>query len=140
MGKVLIIDDDSGIVNLLTRLVNKRNHTAISATDGQTALAQAKNEKPDLIFTDIQLPDISGEELISQLRAEPDLAHTPIVVLSGNAVTLDTDSIPAEAFLTKPFQLQAVYGILDYYLNKPQKRESSTSFDQTNNYNNFADS
>lgn len=140
MGKVLIVDDDSGIVSLLSRLVAKRNHSAITASDGQTALAQAKTEKPDLIFTDIQLPDISGEELIVQLKAEPELARTPIVVLSGNAVTLDTDNIPADVFLAKPFQLQTVYNILDNYLNKPRTADSSGSFGQANDYTNYADS
>jgi CheY-like chemotaxis protein len=120
MGKVLIVDDDIGIVHLLARLVQKKGHTAYIASDGCMALSLAREQQPDLIFTDLKMPDMAGDELISLLRAEPLLASVPLIVLSGNAVTLDLDVIQADAILAKPFQLQTVYNVLDHYLSLSQ--------------------
>ncbi len=141
MRKVLIVDDDAGIVSLLSRLVQKRGHQALVASDGITALRLAREQQPDLIFTDIKMPDLDGDELVQLLRAEPALAHIPLVILSGTATTLDLDEVQADAVLTKPFRLQTVYDVLDHYLKPDSSTVSAspspsfpTTFRQSDNY------
>jgi len=142
MRKVLIVDDDAGIASLLSRLVQKRGHQPLVASDGIAALRLAREQLPDLIFTDIKMPDLNGDELVQLLRAEPTLAHIPLIILSGTAATLDMDEVQADAVLTKPFQLQTVYDVLDHYLKPPSSPVSAsppssfpTTFNQSDHYN-----
>ena len=125
MRKVLIVDDDAGIVNLLSRLVQKRGHQPLVASDGLTALEIVRQERPDLIFTDIMMPDMDGHTFAKLLKAEPGLADIPLIILSGTAVALDMDEVVADTVLAKPFQLQTVYAVLDHYLQDPSGSQTS---------------
>ena len=116
MGKVLVVDDDAGIALLLQRLISKKGHQITVARNGKEGLACAQAEVPDLVFTDVRMPDLNGLDLATLIRADPRLEHIPIVILSGTAYLIDLKDTAADAILTKPFDLKSVYALLEQFL------------------------
>jgi signal transduction histidine kinase/CheY-like chemotaxis protein len=107
IDKILVVDDNHDFVLMLTRLLNNplHRHTIIGAFNGSEALALIEHHQPDLIFLDMQLPDISSPDLIKKIRALPAHPHTPIVAISGEA------NIDLEALKPQPLVLIRQNGI-----------------------------
>ncbi len=105
---ILVIDNNHDFILMLTRLLNTplRPHTVIGAYNAQEGLSLAEHHHPDLIFLDLQLPDMHGIQLIEKIRALPALADTPIVVVSGE------DKIDLAEVEHKPLVLIKQNGIL----------------------------
>jgi DNA-binding response OmpR family regulator len=102
-GKILVVDDEAKIVKLVRSYLEQAGYTVVEAGDGQTALIQARREKPDLVVLDLGLPGIDGLEVARTLRRERD---TPIIMLTARIE--DTDKIVglelgADDYMTKPF-------------------------------------
>jgi CheY-like chemotaxis protein len=137
MGKVLVVDDDPGITLLLKRVIAKKGHQILIASNGWEGLQLAQANLPDLVFTDVRMPDLGGVELAGFLKADPILQHIPVIILSGTAYLLDLEQTEADAILTKPFDLRAVYALLERYLGKPddppapQKEDSGSKETKT---------
>jgi two-component system alkaline phosphatase synthesis response regulator PhoP len=101
--KVLVIDDEESILNLVTSYLEKEGFEITTATDGPTGLKAARAFKPDIIVLDIMLPGMDGIELLSRLRRESD-----VYVIMLTAKTEETDkivglSVGADDYVTKPF-------------------------------------
>ena len=82
-GKVLVVDDDPGVRNYLCQLLQESGYDVIAAPDGQAALTAAKTYRPDLITMDLAMPVMDGHTAIVNLRADPELQHIPIMVVSA---------------------------------------------------------
>ena len=104
--KILIVDDDENTRVLLTSIFEARNHSVLAALNGAMALEHARKYKPDLIVSDILMPDMDGYELCGRIKKEKDLKKVPFVLFSG--VFMDTKdieyarSIGVSHFLSKP--------------------------------------
>jgi DNA-binding response OmpR family regulator len=101
--KILVVDDEAKIVRLVRSYLEQSGFAVVEAGDGQTALIQARREKPDLVVLDLGLPGIDGLEVARILRRERD---TPIIMLTARIE--DTDKIVglelgADDYMTKPF-------------------------------------
>ncbi|MDQ7039493.1 MAG: ATP-binding protein [Rhodothermus sp.] len=101
--RVLLVDDEAGVRNVLARLLALRGHTVVQAASAQEALEQLQRERFDIVFTDQGMPEISGLELARHIRRQH--AGLPIVLITG-----DTE-VPArhgliDAVLQKPFRLE----------------------------------
>jgi CheY-like chemotaxis protein len=83
--RVLVVDDNKDAADALAQMLNLLGHQAMTAYNGKTALAKARTETPAIVILDINLPDISGYEVIKQLKHEPALAATIFIALSGDA-------------------------------------------------------
>jgi CheY-like chemotaxis protein len=104
MAVVLIAEDDEDIALILTRLLKRAGNTVLRAPDGMAALELAVQHRPDVILTDLGMPRMDGLELTRAIREHPDLADTPIAMLSGHLHPGDTTPIEAGvcAVLLKP--------------------------------------
>ena len=104
MAVVLIAEDDEDIALILTRLLKRAGNTVLRAPDGQAALELAVKHRPDAVLTDLGMPRMDGLELTRAIRADPHLADTPIVMLSGHLHPGDTQPFAAGvcAVLLKP--------------------------------------
>lgn len=106
MPTIMIIDDEKNIVELIGYNLKKENFRVISAGDGASGLALAKEILPDLIILDIMLPDKDGFDVCRELRSNPKTAPIPIVMLSARDEMLDKVlglEIGADDYVTKPF-------------------------------------
>jgi two-component system alkaline phosphatase synthesis response regulator PhoP len=103
MAKILVIDDEPSIVNLVTAYLKPEGYEVHAATDGPSGLKAARVFRPDLIILDIMLPGMDGIELLSRLRRESE-----VYVILLTAKTEETDkvvglSVGADDYVTKPF-------------------------------------
>jgi len=101
--KILVIDDEEKILNLVTSYLEKEGYEILTAQDGLSGLKVARAFKPDIIVLDIMLPGMDGIELLSQLRRESN-----VYVIMLTAKTEETDkivglSVGADDYVTKPF-------------------------------------
>lgn len=113
--KILLIDDDLDFVNATeTVLRSKSNYEVITATDGNTGLAKAKEEKPDLILLDIIMPVEDGFAAAKKLKADPELQDIPVVLLTSfsqrvgetNLAVSQGLDLDVEDYLEKPIEPQ----------------------------------
>jgi CheY-like chemotaxis protein len=85
MPKVALVVDDSMLIRYsVCRFLEERGFAVESATNGSEALEILKRTKPDLIVTDMQMPKMSGDELISVLKGKPETAKVPIIIVTSN--------------------------------------------------------
>jgi two-component system alkaline phosphatase synthesis response regulator PhoP len=103
MAKILVIDDEPSIVNLVVAYLKPEGYEVLTAMDGPSGLKAARAFKPDLIILDIMLPGMDGIELLSRLRRESE-----VYVILLTAKTEETDkivglSVGADDYVTKPF-------------------------------------
>ncbi len=119
---LLYIEDNPASVTLLNRIISRyKNIKFLSAADGLTGVQLAVTHKPDIILTDINLPDISGMEVLKRIRANAETAHTPVIALSGYVDEGDStvsDRSIFTRFLIKPFNFKEFMGIIDELLVK----------------------
>ena len=104
--KVLIVDDEIHIVQVVAIKLRNNGFDVITAENGQEALDAAISEKPDLIITDFQMPIMNGLELVEKLRAEPDIADTPVIMLTARGFALEDgqkEALAVSDCLSKPF-------------------------------------
>lgn len=104
--KILSVDDDPHMQMLLEYNFNKAGYRFFKARNGHLALKIVKENKPDLIITDIDMPELNGIELCQKLKKDPDTGHIPIIILSCKTqiqeISNDT-KLGANAYFSKPF-------------------------------------
>lgn len=81
--RVLVVDDDVGVRDYLAQLLQEQDYDVISVADGQAAMVAAQEYHPDLITMDLAMPVMDGRTAIAKLRADPELQHIPIMVVSA---------------------------------------------------------
>jgi pilus assembly protein CpaE len=107
MTRLLVVDDEPINHQMIARALEAEKYQIDVASNGKEGLEKAKATHPDLIITDVMMPDINGYELTKLLRREPQFAHTPIVVLTsqtGLQNKLNSFEAGADDHLTKPFE------------------------------------
>lgn len=105
-GKILIVDDNHDLRSYLRRVLNQAGYSVIAAHNGAQGYTQAQNHHPDLIVTDLMMPQVSGLDLITMIRQDPQQAGTPIILLTAKAneeTRIEGTEIGADAYLAKPF-------------------------------------
>ncbi len=116
---VLYIEDNPANVELVSRFVRGKHGARLkSETSGRAGLDTAARDRPDLILLDLHLPDLQGEQVLSELKAEPATAGIPVVVLSAdasNGVIRRLLASGALAYLTKPIELAELGQLLDTF-------------------------
>ena len=106
--KILVVEDNELNSKLFCDLLRAHGYIAEPVRDGRDALARAREVMPDLIIMDIQLPHVSGMELIQHVKAEPALQAIPIMAVTAYAGKGDEEQIRAagaEAYVSKPISV-----------------------------------
>jgi len=99
--KVLIVDDEPGLVSYLDSLLTDNGFNTTKAFDGKDGMSKTLSEKPDLITLDISMPEESGIKMFSELQENPVTSHIPVVIVTG----LSTDFKRFMTFLEKKDRL-----------------------------------
>lgn len=104
--KVLIVEDNPSVRELLKVLLESEGYEIVEAKDGLDGLLKAEFSKPDLMILDLMMPDVDGERVLDQLRSDPNLAGIPVLVVSGKYEALDRlkDLVGDENVFPKPFE------------------------------------
>jgi DNA-binding response OmpR family regulator len=105
---ILIVDDEPKIVRLARDYLEKNRFRVVSASDGQSALAMARREKPDLVVLDLMLPHIDGREVCRILRRESDVPIIMLTALSEEVDQVTGLELGADDYITKPFSPRAL--------------------------------
>jgi len=104
--KILIVEDERDILQLVKHYVEKEGFRTVVAATGLEALKQVSESKPDLVVLDLMLPELDGLEVCKRLRSAPDTAMLPIIMLTAKAEESDTIiglELGADDYVTKPF-------------------------------------
>ncbi|MDP2926547.1 MAG: response regulator [bacterium] len=81
--KILIIEDDLFLRELMSKKLVGEGYQISGATDGEEGIRSVKSEKPDLVLLDLILPGIDGFEVLARIKQDPEIAQTPVIVLSN---------------------------------------------------------
>ena len=120
--EILLIEDNLSNVRLIEEIVRTMPQTSlISAMQGRLGFDLAREHAPEVILLDMNLPDVHGLELLSQIRAEKSLCHVPVIVLSADATDRQIQRALTEganAYLTKPFNVRQLIATLNDHLER----------------------
>ena len=107
MAKILVIDDDSLVRAVLTSILEQVGHTVLMAEDGLRGMAMFREERPDLVITDLVMPEQQGIQTLAKIRGED--PNAKVIVMSGSGRIGDTDflaeaqALDANDIVAKPF-------------------------------------
>jgi CheY-like chemotaxis protein len=105
-GVALVVDDSMLIRFTVCRFLEGRGFTVESATNGAEALEVLTRVRPDLIVTDMQMPKMSGSELITALKSKPETAKVPIIIVAGRASGFDESEKRADFAIYKDIDIE----------------------------------
>ena len=107
MKTILVVDDELGSAEVLSLILEEEGYRAFCAVNGQLALIQARDVTPDLVIVDYMMPLMNGAEFTRTLRADPQFAHTKVILNSGLPEQAIRDRFDGyDAFLRKPFKVE----------------------------------
>lgn len=109
MNKILVIDDDDAVNTLVKINLELAGYNVISAKDGISGFAAAKQEKPDLIVLDVMMPDVDGYTVAKRIRENPEIKDTPVIMLTALGMLDDKVKgfdIGVDDYLVKPFEIE----------------------------------
>ena len=109
MNKILVIDDDETINELVKINLELSGYDVLSATDGTTGFALAKQEKPDVVVLDVMMPEVDGFTVAKRIRECPEISDTPILMLTALSQLNDKVKgfdIGVDDYLVKPFEIE----------------------------------
>jgi two-component system, cell cycle response regulator DivK len=133
LAKILVVEDNALNIKLFCDLLTAHGHETEPVTDSRDALAAARSFKPDLVITDIQLPYITGIELMEMLRADDELKNVPIMAVTAYSAAGDDERIRAagaQAYVSKPISVMRFAETVDQLLAEGSGVEGSSASNQ----------
>ncbi len=115
MARVLVVEDNVANMTLAVFLLESAGHTVLSATDAEAGVAIARDEQPDLILMDIQLPGMDGLEATALLKADDATRAIPVIALTALAMKGDEERIRAagcDGYIAKPMRYKEFLAIV----------------------------
>ena len=132
--KVLIVEDDKNISDLLQLYLQKEGYTVVAAADGGDGLSKFRAESPDLVLLDLMMPVMDGWAVCKAIRAE---SKTPVIMLTAKGETDDKVlglKTGADDYITKPFEMKEVLARIEAVLRRadraPEVKVRKLSFDK----------
>lgn len=121
MATVLLIDDDPAVRRMVGRMLRSAGHDVVEAADGRAGLAALQARSPDIVVTDVMMPDTEGIETIRRIRETSEL---PVVAMSGalksgdQDVLLDAKLLGADFAIAKPFRREELLAAINNLLGQ----------------------
>jgi two-component system alkaline phosphatase synthesis response regulator PhoP/two-component system response regulator VicR len=120
MSRILVVDDEPNIVRLIQVNLERRNYRVETANNGAQALAKIKENRPDLLVSDVMMPEMDGFDLLANIRRDPALMDLPVIMLTAKAQDDDVMrgyKTGADMYLTKPFKPDELIGFVQRILS-----------------------
>jgi two-component system phosphate regulon response regulator PhoB len=118
--KVLVVDDEPDMVDILKQKLSVHNYMVSTASDGKEALKKAVEDKPDLILLDIMMPEMNGIESLVKLKANPATRGIPVVMVTARAeigMVFRSKELGSTDYIMKPVKLEELMGFVRKYIN-----------------------
>jgi CheY-like chemotaxis protein len=122
--RILIIEDQPPIINMLKMRLEAHHYEVITAADGQAGLERAQKDNPSLIILDVMLPKMSGYKVCQLLKADPKYKSIPIIISSGRTpqeIRKVSQEVGADAYVSKPFEAEVLLAKMKELLEKKEK-------------------
>ncbi len=126
--KILVVDDEKDIVDLIAFNLEQEGFSVIRACDGQTAWEAVKAEKPDLVVLDLMIPGISGLEVCRMIRRDAGVQGLPVIMLTAKSDPVDKIlglELGADDYITKPFSVRELIARIRAVLRRFQKGQAA---------------
>ena len=127
---VMCVEDEPEMIELIKIILERKGYNVIGAIGGQAGLDALQKETPDLILLDLMMPDVDGWEVFRQMRANPRLQKTPVIVVTAKAQSIDKvlglHIAKVNDYITKPFGPQELLAAVERVLGRILKRFSKT--------------
>nr|YP_009395472.1 hypothetical protein [Polysiphonia infestans]ARW64452.1 hypothetical protein [Polysiphonia infestans] len=141
MKKILLVDDDKSLCELLSSYLFSCDFSVKSVNNTRNALALMKEDKPDLVISDIMMQDLNGYDLINLLNFNDYFLYIPVIFLTAKGMTHDRIKgydLGCYAYLTKPFDPQELVAIIKSILSHIDLlTKASTFLSKTNDFNKY---
>jgi CheY-like chemotaxis protein len=122
MKKVIIVDDDTDILEAVSILLRDEDYVVVGVSDEDEAQAieqLVKKEKPDVVLLDIFMGNVDGRELCKMIKSNADFKNIPVILMSAHTKTEDSAvKSKADAYISKPFEITQLIEIVDKFVNK----------------------
>lgn len=128
MALIVVAEDDPGTLRLLGAVLQRQGHDVIGRADGSDAWACIQSMRPDLVVSDVNMPGLSGFDLLARIRATGDLALTPVILLTSLQERQNMRlgmRMGADDYLTKPFQREELIEAVNAQLGKQALRAAA---------------
>jgi two-component system alkaline phosphatase synthesis response regulator PhoP len=128
--KILIVEDEKEILDLVKLYLEKEGYRTRTAVSGLDGLKQVKTDQPDLVILDLMLPELDGLEVCKRLRADPQSAMIPIIMLTAKAGEADTIiglELGADDYVTKPFSPKALVARVKALFRRLERKQDEPS-------------
>jgi DNA-binding response OmpR family regulator len=120
---ILVVEDEPSLRNTITMALTSCGHSTLAAETGIEALDRVREQRPELVLLDLQLPEMDGWEFLRHFRALQDCASVPVVVTSATHRVVVAE-LDAQAFLPKPFDLDELLDVVEELLSAPHSINS----------------
>ena len=121
--KILVVDDEPSVLKILTKRLQTQHYDVVTASDGVQALDLLPTVKPDLIISDIMMPNMDGYTFITKLRNQPALANIPVLILTAKDKMQDLflfQGVKACDYVVKPFETEELLQKISVLLSRVQ--------------------
>lgn len=113
---ILVVEDDPQVARLISLVLQRNGHESLIVADGQSALASAKESRPAMIFADLTIKGMGGEQLCSALKAAEETRNIPYVVVSGDRdIAEKARQCGADDYMGKPFEFEDLIRLVRKY-------------------------
>lgn len=119
MARILVVEDNAANMKLAALLLTNAGHEVLRAADAETGLALAREQRPDLVLMDMQLPGMDGMEATALLKRDPATSAIPVIALTAMAMKEDQENARAagcDDYIAKPLRYQQLYSAIDALL------------------------
>lgn len=121
MARILVVEDNPANMKLVVFILQKSGHEAIQAADAEAGLRAAREQQPDLILMDVQLPGMDGLEATGILKSDPATSRIPVLALTAMAMRGDEDRVRAagcDGYIAKPIDYKALLAQVEQALTR----------------------
>ena len=128
ISKILVVDDEDGVLYLISTILKKAGHNIITASNGEECLEILKKEKPDLILLDIMMPGMDGHDTCKVIKTSPEYGSIPVAMLTVKSEDEDRlrslEDCTADWHIAKPVEKEKLVELVNWLLNTPPRKKN----------------
>ncbi len=126
--KVLVVDDDEALVEVVSNLLRMEGFEVIQAYNGKMGLEKARSEKPHIIVLDIMMPEMDGYEVLTKLKEDPQTADIPVIMLTARTedkAVIESWKKGADFYIPKPFEIDELLHVIELVIQSKYSKSTT---------------